>query len=467
MAKPPAPHRESVTTINRDGSRFFLHPADVSGRFTRWRRVAAFLLIAVYVLLPWIPINGYPAIFLDLASRRFHVFGLTFAAQDGWIAFFLITGFAFLLFYISAFAGRVWCGWACPHTVFLEHVFRRIERWIDGDAPARRALASAPWTPAKAFRRVAKHALFLSLSAVIAHILLSYFVSIPRLYDWMGHPPREHWAAFVFAFGATALIYFNFAWFREQLCVILCPYGRLQGALVDEHTVNVAYDEARGEPRGRLGTPQAGDCVDCHRCVQVCPTGIDIRQGLQLECVACTACIDACDEVMDRLGRRPGLIRYASPAQLAGRRTLWWRPRTRLYTFLLLTGMAVGAIAFARLGPFESSVVRMPGPPSYLTPEVVRNQFQVRILNKRATPSRFRVSLADPPSGMVQVGGGITLEVGPGAEDLVPLILTQARDTFIGPHKVTVVIEEEAGTARKRSHRVDFLGPDPRLLRGI
>ncbi len=308
----------SVTTIREDGSRRFLFPADVSGRFARARRAVALVLIAVYFLLPWIPVGGYPAVFLDVAHRRFHLFGLTLAAQDLWLLFFLISGLGFGLFFLTALLGRIWCGWACPQTVFLDQVYRRVERWIDGDAVQRRWLAAAPWSVSKLLRRAAKHAIYLVLAIAITHLFLAYYVSIPAVWGMMRDAPADNWGTFVFIAAATGIVYFDFAWFREQLCIVLCPYGRIQSALTDDHTLVIGYDWARGEPRGKPAAPGAGDCVGCDRCVHVCPTGIDIRQGLQLECVGCSACVDACDEVMSRLGRRPGLIRYDSLAGLAG-----------------------------------------------------------------------------------------------------------------------------------------------------
>ena len=485
MSPPPQPSLDSVSTIRDDGSRRYLFPADVSGRFTRARAGAALILIAIYLLLPWIKIGGYPAIFLDVAERRFHFFGWTLAAQDLWLTFFLITGLGFSLFFVTALLGRVWCGWACPQTVFLDHVYHKIERWIDGDAVARRALGAAPWTTAKIGQRVAKHAAYLVVSGAVAHLFLAYFVSIPALWRMMRAAPVEHWSAFAFMAVFSGGLYFNFAWFREQLCIVICPYGRLQSVLIDNDSLVIGYDAQRGEPRGKLhretcgaGSPnpaatgvaaygdaalqRLGDCIACNRCVQVCPTGIDIRQGLQIECIGCAACIDACDEVMLRLHRPRGLVRYDSLRGLAGRTTRWFRPRVALYGVLLAVGVAVALWALSTVKPANFSVTRMTGMPYVVTPDAIRNQFFVRLVNTRATATAFMVTTANA-AGARQTGFDDPVIVPPLGEEVRPLMLVQSRATYNGPFRFSVVVRDITGTFELR-REVEFLGPDARLL---
>ncbi len=463
LAKPPVrPNRDSVTTIRDDGSRMFLHPADARGFWTRARRGSAALLIAVYLLLPWIPIGGHPAVFLDIAGRRFHLFGFTLAFQDAWLLFFGITGLGFGLFLVTALLGRVWCGWACPQTVFLDHVFRRVERWLEGDAVARRKLDAAPWTPLKVLRRGLKQALFLILSAVITHLFLAYFVSLPELWNMMRHAPGEHWSAFLFVAIATGLLYFNFAWFREQLCLVICPYGRMQSVLIDDHSIVIGYDAKRGEPRGKIGTVDAGACVDCNRCVQVCPVGIDIRQGLQIECISCAACIDACDEVMTKVKRPTGLIRYDSTAGFNGDRTRWLRPRLWLYAILLAAGAGAAAWAFSTVRPAELGVIRLGGAPYFVDAEIVRNQFLVRLVNKRDVPVSFRVVAEG--EGLRQIGFEENVTLAPLAEEVRPLIVGVPRAGYAGPFHFTVVARPEGGGYELR-RKADFTGPDAELLR--
>lgn len=490
--KPDRPNRETVTTIRKDGSRAFLFPADVRGRFEKYRKLSASALIVFYLALPWIKINGHPAVFLDIAERRFHLFGITLAAQDLWLLFFVITGLGFTLFFVTALLGRVWCGWACPHTVFLDHVYRKIERWIDGDAVKRRALDLAPWTPEKIFRRVAKHTLYVLVSLVITHLFLAYFVSLPEVWAMVRTAPTEHWGAFLFIGLTTGALYFNFAWFREQLCIVICPYGRIQSALIDDHSLVIGYDTARGEPRSsRRGSSatregiettayaasatssqpgiaaaseHTGDCVDCLRCVQVCPTGIDIRQGLQMECIGCTACIDACDAVMTRLGRPEGLIRYDSQQGFAGKPTRWLRHRTILYLALFLVGIGVAMWALSTVKPMNLDVTRMTGAPYVVDAETVRNQFLVRVLNKRSVPAHFNVRVVGGPDGLKQVGFESAVEVPPLAEVVQPMILQQARARYEGPFRFGVEADCVEFDARL-SRSVDFLGPEARLLR--
>jgi cytochrome c oxidase accessory protein FixG len=405
MSQQTTPSLDSVTTIRDDGSRQFIHPASVSGRFTRARSIAGLILMVVYIALPWVPINGHPAVFLDVLNRQFHLFGLTFVTQDLWLGFFAITGVGFSLFYITSLLGRVWCGWACPQTVFLD-IVRRIERLIEGDAPARKKLDSERWTGRKTLVRGGSRLALGVFAFLVAHVFLSYFVSIPHLYEMMTHNPAEHWGAFIFVFAMTFALWFDFTWFREQFCIILCPYGRIQSALTDDNTFNIGYDEKRGEPRGKKGVA-AGDCIDCKKCVQVCPTGIDIRHGLQLECIGCAACVDACDGVMAKLERKPGLIRYDSFNGLKGKPRRIIRPRIIFYTVMLGIGMIALTIALSRFQSMTVSMNRLSSAAYFLdgaNEETIRNQFMVRIINKRNAAADFKIEIQNPPAGL-EVGG--------------------------------------------------------------
>jgi cytochrome c oxidase accessory protein FixG len=282
----------------------------------------------------------------------------------------------------------------------------------------------------------------------------------------MRSAPGEHWSAFVFVFACAALLNFNFAWFREQLCIVICPYGRLQSALVDDNSLVIGYDAKRGEPRGHIRHDPAqhfGDCIACNRCVHVCPTGIDIRQGLQIECIGCAACIDACDEVMARTKRPAGLIRYDSLAGLAGGRTSWVRPRTILYGVLLLIGAAVATFAFSTVKPANFSVVRMTGAAYFVDSASVRNQFLVRLLNKRSDPMEMVITASGLPPEVQATGLGTPVTIAPMAEEMGPVVLTIDRGRYRGPFEFVV----RAGDVRRTfevQRKVQFLGPDPKLL---
>lgn len=460
--KPNNPTLESLSTIHADGSRKFVHPADVKGPFSKWRRISSLIFLLIYIALPWIPINGFPAVFLDVQERRFHFFGLTLATQDLWVGFFLITGLAFTLFYLTALFGRLWCGWTCPYTVFLEHVYRRIERFIDGDGPARRRLEDAPWTAQKITKRVIKHGIFLLVSAVIAHIFISYFVSIKGLYSMMLHSPKEHLLAFGVMLFLTGALYFSFSWFREQFCIILCPYGRLQSALTDDNSVVIGYDKVRGEPRGKAGST-TGDCIDCRRCVQVCPTGIDIRNGLQLECIGCAACVDACDDIMTKVGRPKGLVRYDSHVGLHGGKTRYIRPRTLFYSAILIIGITAFAVATTRISPMRASVVRMVGAQYYVGDGVVRNQFLVRIINKRNANATYRLELiGDVPPGMSVTGNEQALDLAPMGEEQKTIVVAMPEAAYTSPKKLQIKVTDTERGDSVTTRVMEFLGPDPR-----
>ena len=454
-----APNLDSVTTINADGSRHMPEPADVRGPWTLSRRLFAIPLILIYAALPWIQINGSPALFLDIEQRRFHVFGLTLVPQDLWVMFFGITGLGFALFFATALLGRVWCGWACPYTVFTEHVFRRIERFIEGDSIARRKLANAPWTAGKAIKRIVKHTLYILCATAIAHIFLSYFISVPRLYSHMREGPLAHFAVFGFVSILTLVLWFCFGWFREQFCTIMCPYGRLQGALTDDDTIIIGYDESRGEPRGR-SHQTSGDCIDCRRCVNVCPTGIDIRQGLQLECIGCAACIDACDEVMQKTGRPKGLVRYDSLKGITGKKRRILRPRLMVYIFMGALGLTAFTVAAARKArPYTADFTRMRGQPFYADSSSVRNHFQIRFHNKRNQTATCSITLKDAPPGFTLSDVGNSLTVPARGEITRPLIIVAPTASYTGPVDLTIEAHATPGNTTLR-HTMRFLGPD-------
>jgi cytochrome c oxidase accessory protein FixG len=403
------PDVDTLFCINPDGSRNAIHPADVAGRFQRRKQALWLLLIAIYLAVPWLKVGGHPVLLIDIPHRHFYLLGHTFNAQDFWLAFFLVTGVGFTLFMAAALFGRLWCGYTCPHTVFLEGVFRRVERWIEGPPAARARLDKAPLR-AKLVRRGLKMAAFLAISAVIAHSFLGYFMPIEVLAEAVVSPPSLHPTAFGFMVVATGLLFVNFTWFREQMCIVVCPYGRLQGALYDQDTLLVGYDARRGEPRGPAGAAGAGACVDCYRCVSVCPTGIDIRNGPQLECVGCANCIDACDDVMAKLGRATGLVRYDSQRGFAGAGRRFWRGRVFLYAALLAVGVGVLSLALTRRRPFEAMLLRGPGRAYAVEGDRVHNIFDLQLINKRPGRREFVVAVTGSVGETVVTTGPLELD---------------------------------------------------------
>ena len=392
---------EGSSALRPDGGRAFIVPADVSGRLTTLRRIFFAVLLLVYVLTPWIQVGGHPAVFLDIEHRAFYLFGATFNAQDVWLVFFLVSGMGFLLLLVTALWGRVWCGYACPQTVFLEGVYRSIERAIEGPRNIRLKRERAGASFALIWRKGLKHLVFIVLSVMVAHVLLSYFVSLPGLFVMVRDRPAEHPEAFAWAFGMSGLMYFNFAWFREQFCIVICPYGRLQSVLTDQDSLVIGYDKRRGEPRGKAKDTERGACVDCGRCVAVCPTGIDIRNGLQLECIGCTACVDACDEIMVRTKQPKGLIRYDSLNGFAGVARRFLRPRVFVYAALGVVGLLVATLSVRARTPFEANLLRLQGAPFVLEngDAQVRNALELHLVNKHAGPVTF--TLSGEPAGQL------------------------------------------------------------------
>ncbi len=455
----PAPN--ILGSMKADGSRRTPHPADVKGRWMNRRRAVFALLVGFYVLAPFIPVGGHPMIQLDVQHRRFYLFGATFNAQDFWLVLLLLLSSLFALLFVTAWKGRVWCGWGCPQTVFLEGLYRPIERLFDGPREARIRLADAPFSVGKAARRLGKYLVFLVLSAAIAHTATAIFVSPRELVLMVEEGPGKHLEAFGLTLGFTAILMFNFTWFREQFCTVLCPYGRLQSVLHDRDSVTVAYREARGEPRGKLQrgpvVAPVGDCVDCKRCVVVCPTGIDIRNGLQMECIACTQCVDACDDVMDRLKRPRGLIDFASQNELAGKPPRTARPRLAIYAGLTAITLGTLGVSLATRTPFEANVVRTRGGmPFVIDGEVVRNPFEVHVFNKNAQRAHFSLEVRSPVQAAIVIGTP-TLELDSLTDARVPVVVSIDRALLKTSVELTIVVTDDTnGSSREQTIR--FLG---------
>ncbi|MFM7202120.1 MAG: cytochrome c oxidase accessory protein CcoG [Myxococcota bacterium] len=402
---PPTPY----ATATESGGRKWVYPKRSEGRYWQARRAVAVFLVGLYTALPHLRINGMPAVWLDIPARRFTLFGTQFWATDTlFLALFLLS-VAVTIVAATALFGRIWCGWGCPQTVYMEFVFRPIENWLEGQANAQRKFDDAYELP-QLLRKGLKWVLFTLIAMLMAHTFLAYFVSVDRLTVWMTRSPFEHPLSFLVMAGVTGLILFDFGWFREQMCTIACPYGRLQGTMMDMHTLRVGYDFKRGEPRGKLQkekegeTTLHGDCIDCKLCVQTCPTGIDIRNGLQLECIGCTQCIDACDEVMDKIHKPRGLIRNTTTAELEGQPQKIVRPRLFAYAAVLL--VLIGTLTYqleTRADTTVSLLRAVEAPYTELPDGRISNHLRLKISNKLREERSYTLELVEPKGEGIQV----------------------------------------------------------------
>lgn len=333
--------KERLATTDASGARVYLYPEDVTGKWKDRRTLFYWFLILIYLVFPWIYIKGKPALMIDLAHREFTLLGSTLHGIEPILMFLiLISGLFFIAFMTSLF-GRVWCGWACPQTVFIQSIFMKIETLVEGRARERRELARSSWSLNKVIRRSVKWILFTIVSLHITHTFIGYFVGPRELLRMSMQNPSQNPEVFIAVMICTAIILLDFGWFREQFCIIACPYGRMQSVMMDANSFVIAYDQTRGEPRrGEVPREQEGDCINCYACVKVCPTGIDIRRGTQMECIACTLCIDACDDIMIKVKKPTGLIRYSSENALLGGKHKIVTPRSLLYLTICLAFMA-------------------------------------------------------------------------------------------------------------------------------
>lgn len=395
--------RNELASVARDGRRRWIYARQPSGRFYRARTLVSLLLLAFLLLAPFVTVNGQPLMMLNILERRFVLLGVFFRPQDFYLVVMAALTALITLVLVTVLFGRVWCGWLCPQTVFMEMVFRRLEYLIDGTAEAQVRRARGTWTRGRIARSAVKHALFFALSFVIANVFLAWIIGAPALETIVTDPPSQHLTGLIAILIFTSVFFLVFARFREQACVLACPYGRMLSAMTDQQTVMVTYDERRGEPRGKVmhGAPEhaaaRGDCVDCHQCVTVCPTGIDIRHGIQLECVNCTACMDACDGVMTRLGRPRGLIRYASHASIAGARARLVNARVVGYAAVWIVLVSTTAVLFASRRNVDVLVLRQPGTLYAELPNGdVSNFYQVQAFNRTSRAESFTIEVRSP-----------------------------------------------------------------------
>lgn len=458
--------RDHIATADQEGRRQWVYPRQVNGRYFRWRTWFSWLLLAIMFAGPFITINGNPLLLMNVVERKFVVLGQIFWPQDMIIfAVALLVGVVAIVVFTTAF-GRLWCGWACPQTVMMEMVFRKIEYLIEGDAHQQRALNKAPWDARKIFKKTGKHAIFFALSFLVGNVLLSYLIGWRALYQIVTDPPLEHFTGLCFMIGFALLFYGIFARFREQACTFICPYGRLQSVLLDENSIVVAYDHRRGEKRAPLKRSQTsgerhaaglGDCVACNQCVSVCPTGIDIRNGTQMECVHCTACMDACDAVMTRVGSPRGLIRYASLNGIEKGERLRFTPRLMGYCAVLLVLLSIlGVMIFTR-ADIEATVLRAPGSLfQKMADGRFSNLYTLRVLNKTSQALPVALRLENLPGEILVMGG--KLEV-PAQDLLENSILVELNPDAMKSGTTPVVIGVYSRGKRIQTINTSFIGP--------
>jgi cytochrome c oxidase accessory protein FixG len=400
----PNTFRDALATVQDDGKRNWVYPKKVTGLFYKYRSYLSWVLLGILFAGPFIQVNGRPYFLFNIFERKFIIFGAAFWPQDTHLLIFLLLIFFVFIILFTVVFGRVWCGWACPQTLFMEMVFRKIEYLIEGDANQQRALNDKPWDADKIFRKGVKFSVFLIISLMIGHLVMAYLIGIEQVMEIVTQPPSANLAGFMGLIGFSTIFMLVFSWFREQACIVVCPYGRLQGVLLDNNSINVMYDYVRGEPRGAIKKSELenqgkGDCVDCSLCVQVCPTGIDIRNGIQMECINCTACIDACDEVMVKVERPKGLIRYASENSIKNRFQKLLTGRVKGYSVVLVLLMGAFVSLIVTREDLQGTVTRFPGM-TYQAREdgTISNLYQITLINKTFEPQK--VELKSLASGM-------------------------------------------------------------------
>lgn len=464
-----------LSTLNPDGSRRWIKPKPSRGKFWHRRRVVAYTLIALFSLIPYLRLAGRPLMQFNITGREFSLFGSVFYPTDTVLLALLAVSIFVTIFLLTALFGRVWCGWACPQTVYMEFLYRPIERLFEGE-PGKKQKTGA-------WRRPAKYATFLLLSMFLAHTFLAYFVGVDQLRTWVTRSPFEHPISFLVMAGVTGAMMFDFAFFREQTCLVACPYGRLQSVLLDRNSLIVSYDPIRGEPRGKKRrqpkgdvslkvvdsgsaadeVPAQGDCIDCHKCVTTCPTGIDIRNGLQMECIHCTQCIDACDDVMDKIGRPRGLIRYSSQAAIEGDKPRLLRPRVIVYPLILALLLTVFVGALASKQDADVTFIRAAGGMPYFRAgegdaSRIGSRVRIRVRNRTDAQVTYTFGLVDLPGATINgLEDGLPVEAHKlGTAEVVVLVPPKAFGAH-GRRTVTVRVEGSDGFGHNVSY--SLIGP--------
>ncbi len=452
-------YRDKISTVDMEGKRIFIHPKKPKGRFTNWRKIVGYFLLVLLVAMPLIKINGNPLMLINLIERKFVIFGVLFFPQDTFMLLVMMLSFLVFIILFTATFGRIFCGWACPQTIFLEIVYRPIEYLIDGDARDQIKLKNMPWNATKIFKRVLKHTIFFLLAVTFVNIFMWYFMGFDKWYSYAQNY-QDHMGGIGTIIAFSIVFHIVYSHFREQICLIVCPYGRIQGVLQDPKTIMVSYDYKRGEPRGvkrKDSTEEKGDCIDCKACVDVCPTGIDIRNGAQLECVNCTACIDACDRTMDRVGKPRGLIRYASEKMIAEGSQKILSTRNIAYSFVLLALIGFFVTLLLTRKPVETNIIRAQG--MLFQPignDTIQNLYNLKATNKTYNEQRLKIKLLSHPGSVSVAGGDIVLE---GEQRRDTYLFVKLPKSTITAERMDLEIEISIGEKKKDRQTVNFIAP--------
>ncbi|MDY0075809.1 MAG: cytochrome c oxidase accessory protein CcoG [Bacteroidales bacterium] len=456
--------RDHLNTIGDDGKRAWIYPKKPKGKLYNQRSIVASILLAVFFITPFIKYKGEPFMLFNIFERKFILFGQLFWPQDFHLVVLAVITFIVFIILFTVIFGRLWCGWTCPQTIFLEFVFRQIEYLIEGSFSQQKKLARQPWNFEKIWKKSLKHIVFFSIAFLVANTFLAYLIGLEELKQLAILGPIENLVAFVALLLFSGAFYFVFAFFREQVCLIACPYGRLQGVLLDSKSIIVAYDYKRGEPRGKhiakedRAITDKGDCIDCKSCIMVCPTGIDIRNGTQLECINCTACIDACDSVMDRVGLPKGLIRYDSEKGISeGKRSIF-NARTIAYSAVLTILLITVGTLFTLRSDVEATILRVPatlfqeyGPTQY------SNVYKIQLVNKTRADLPVRLELASH-AGSIQVMGDHLLVKGGDIQEANFLVIMNKTD--LSASNTPIVIDIFSDGKLLSSYMTTFIGPN-------
>lgn len=454
--------RDSVATISKQGNRNYIFPSRPKGKLYNLRTIASLIYLIVFFTLPFVKIDGEPLFLFNVIERKFIFFGQIFWPQDFFIfAIGFLTFMVFIIFFTVVF-GRVFCGWACPQTIFMEMVFRKIEYWLDGDANQQRRLKEMPWNAYKVRKRATKMAVFYFISFIIANFFLAYIIGMNEVLAMVNEGIAANLVTFISLLVFSAAFFFVYYWFREQVCIVVCPYGRLQGVLLDKKTIVVAYDYIRGEPRGKIkkenvSIPDTGDCVDCAACVRVCPTGIDIRNGTQLECVNCTACIDACNAIMDKIGRDRGLIRYASEENIAHSKKGRFNWRIAAYSFVLLLLTSALVIMLVTRDDVDARVLRTAGQMFQTLPDGrIGNLYNVKLVNKTRKEIPVMMKLENVEGEIEVIQKNIIV---PKESYFQTSFFVKIDRQFVVKRKTPITLGVYQGNKRIEVIKTTFLGP--------